>query len=700
MNLAYRPDIDGLRAIAVGSVVLFHGGFSLFKGGFVGVDVFFVISGFLITSIIAEDLERGRFSIVDFYDRRIRRILPALFLVLFTTTLIGAFLLLPKQMEQLAGSLLPASLFYANIHFMQLESYFAPAAEELPLLHLWSLAVEEQFYIVFPPLLFLLMRFGGRRLAVGGMALIALVSLIYAQIALEHAPRHAFFLLSSRAWELLAGALLALAPLPRVSARVGGGLGVLGLAALVLPIFLYDRNTVFPGVAAIPPVLGAALLIFSGRYAAAAPAARLLALPGLVYVGRISYSLYLWHWPLLALVFIYRGRALTPLLALAVIAVAVALSALSLRYVETPLRSPSILGGRRGARFAAAGGVMAFAAVLALAIQVRDGRIWPLSERGLQAEAAMRGGHGLSICKTNADFMRGTASCLVEPPGGRPGQYDVLVWGDSHAHAAFQGFAELLAREGVGSRLLTLSGCPPLVGVVTPRFGDEAPECAAFNSAVMAEIRKARPKLVVLVSRWALWTTHARQNVALTLPDLPAASVPSAEGSRAAFPVALRRTVDEIRATGANVLVMGQVPEYLNPPAACVVRGEYFGGDTSACTSQSLDEMRRVVGPTDQVVQQVARDVPGTAAVLLTQLFCDAQACHAGHDDVFFYSDGNHLSAAGAQRLRDDARLASVMLALLGRAPTLDTPGEGRPQSGPDAAGLAAPGAQIPSPSN
>ncbi|MFG1479581.1 acyltransferase family protein [Xanthobacter sp. V4C-4] len=679
MSLAYRPDVDGLRAIAVGSVVLFHAGFGVFKGGFVGVDVFFVISGFLITSIIADDMGRGRFSLMDFYDRRVRRILPALLLVLAGTTAIGAFILLPGQMQDLARTLIPATLFYANVHFMGLESYFAPAAEELPLLHLWSLAVEEQFYIVFPLLLFALLRLGGRRLALGVLAAVALGSLAYAQIELEDAPRRAFFLLSARAWELLTGAFLALAPLPKVRPAVAAGLGALGLGALLVPVFAYDRSTPFPGLAALPPVLGAALIIYSGRFAAAGPVARLLALPGMVYVGRISYSLYLWHWPLLSLAFIYRGRALTPLLAAALIALAVALSALSLRFVETPLRRPGLLGGRPAARLAVGAGALCVAVLGALGLDRIEGRIWPLSPRGVLAEAAMREGHGMTICTTTADFMPGTASCATAPPGAE-GDPAVLVWGDSHARASFQGFAELAAAEGAGSRLLTLSGCPPLLGVEAPRFGDEGADCASFNAAVLGEIARVRPRLVVLVGRWALWTTHARRNVALTMADLPAAREPSAEGSRAAFPVALRRTVEEIRKLGVNVLVVGQVPEYLNPPAGCVARAEYFGGDATGCMTQPLAEKDRVIGSTDAAIRQVARDVPGTGVALLSDLFCDARDCRAGSAAAFFYSDGNHLSLSGARLLRDDPGLRATMGGLL-RAPAarLDAPAEHEP---------------------
>lgn len=682
MSLAYRPDIDGLRAIAVGSVVLFHGGFPLLHGGFVGVDVFFVISGFLITSIMADNMERRRFSIVDFYDRRIRRIFPALFVVLVATTLLSTLVMLPKQMDELGQSLIPAIFFYANVHFMGMQSYFAPAAEGLPLLHLWSLAVEEQFYIGFPLILFILMRLGGRRLAVGGLLLVALGSLALAQIELQEAPRRAFFLLSSRAWELLVGSLLALAPLPAVRPRVGAWLGALGLAALLLPIFLYSRSTSFPGIAALPPVLGAALIIYSGRHAGAAPVARALSLPGMVYVGRISYSLYLWHWPLLALAYVYRGRGPTTLLALGLIAIAVVLSALSLRYVELPARRADLLGGKRRARFAAAAVAMLLIACSALLIDFRGGRVWPLSARGMEADAAIREPMLKGFCTPNEDFMRGSKNCIVPPAGGGEG-YKVLVWGDSHASASFSGFSHLLSQEGIGSRLLALHGCPPLIGVSTPHPSPDETECAVFNSAVLKEIQAHPPKLVLLVSRWALWTTHAGPALALTMPDLPAARKPTGEGSRAAFPVALRRTVEAIRKAGAQVLVVGQVPEFRVDPAECLIRAEYFGGDSARCVSESLEQAEKFTGSDTKEIKKVVQEVPGTGVLFLSGLFCDAAGCAAATPDELLYRDTNHLTLAGARRIQNSALVRETILALLnseqpaGDAPTRSEGAEG-----------------------
>ncbi|MFG1296021.1 acyltransferase family protein [Xanthobacter variabilis] len=666
MSLAYRPDIDGLRAIAVGSVVLFHGGFSPFRGGFVGVDVFFVISGFLITSIMVGDIERGRFSLIDFYDRRIRRILPALFVVLLATVVLSVFILLPKQMSDLGESLIPAVLFFANVYFMHQQSYFAPAAEALPLLHLWSLAVEEQFYIIFPLVLFALMRIGGRRLAVGGLLLVALGSLVLAQMELQEAPRRAFFLLSSRAWELLAGSLLALAPLPALRTRIAMGLGLVGLAALLLPIFAYTRDTPFPGVAALPPVLGAVLLIYSGRHAPAGPVARLLSHSGMVYVGRISYSLYLWHWPLLALAYAYRDRRPTAILALALISAAVVLAALSLRYVEMPARRANWFKGLRVAHFgAAAVGILLFIGC-AQFLTNREGFLWPISPLGKIADAAMRVSMFKDVCVPSADFGTGSDGCTISPPGAE-GTYDVLVWGDSHASASFSGFSALLAREGVGTRLLALRGCPPLIGISTPRETKWGTDCAIFNTAVIEEIEKHPPKLVVLVGRWALWTTYAAPTLALTMPDLPDARLPTGDGSRAAFPVALRRTVEAIRRAGSNVLLVAQAPEFPIGPAACTVRAEHFGGDSSHCLVEGLDVVTRISGANTAELQKVAREVPGTEVVELAGLFCDEKSCHAADDAHFFFSDSNHLSRSGAGRIMQSPIIRETILALLGR---------------------------------
>lgn len=293
--LSYRPEVDGLRAVAVMPVILFHAGFSVFSGGFVGVDIFFVISGYLITSIILADLATGTFSFGAFYERRARRILPALFLVTTVTTLFAWQILLPSQFEDFGESIGTMALFLSNHYFQQKVDYFDTAAELQPMLHTWSLSVEEQFYLMFPPLLLALWGLGVRRLW-PVLLLIGAASLWAAQHALTISPEFAFFSLPTRAFELIAGALLAVLGLHGMAARgrhwLAEGASLAGLALLAVSVFWLDKGFAWPGFWTLLPVGGTVLVI-----AFAAPGTlvgRLLSWRPVVLVGLISYSAYLW----------------------------------------------------------------------------------------------------------------------------------------------------------------------------------------------------------------------------------------------------------------------------------------------------------------------------------------------------------------------------------------------------------------------
>ncbi|MGE4373026.1 MAG: acyltransferase family protein [Xanthobacter sp.] len=677
MSLAYRPDIDGLRAIAVGSVLLFHAGFAPFSGGFIGVDVFFVISGYLITSIIYREMLEKRFSLVDFYDRRVRRILPVLFVVLATTTLAAFFLLLPAQMEEYAASLGPAVLFYANIHFMQLQSYFAPTAETMPLLHLWSLAIEEQFYIVFPLVLFLLARFTPRWVTVSALVVIGLASLIHAQMELGEDARRAFYLLTSRVWEFLIGGLVAIAPLPKAGRRVATLLGGIGLLAILAPVFIYARSTPFPGVSALPPVLGTALVIYAGGCASGLFVGRLLSLKGVVQVGRMSYSLYLWHWPLLALAYVYKGRAPSDLEAGLLLAAAVVLSYLSWRYVEMPLRKPTTFLGRRSLRLACAAGLIALTFSGARAMEQAGGIVWPLSPFGREANALLARRltpESPGRCKDDPKtiFDGGGRSCSLGPDAGTA-HFDVLVWGDSHAAASFRGLSELIVEDGLTARLLTLAGCPPLLGVRPVVREEQGEKCAAFNNAVMRQVEKARPRLVILVGRWSLWTHFSQRNVALVSDELSGSKAPSADGSRAAFTWALEQTIAKLRSYGANVLVVGQGPEFERDPVECVLRNEYAGRDSSSCFSvprtEALIQNLQANAIIAQQVKKASEADPGVSSVSLADLFCDEKNCYAVRERTFLYRDGNHISRIGSPLLQGYEKLREKVKAASGAKP-------------------------------
>lgn len=508
-GLAYRADVDGLRAVAVLAVIGYHAFPAAVPGGFVGVDVFFVISGYLITSLLRDELAAdGRIRLGKFYVRRIRRLFPALALVLAACLAAGWWLLVPSEYAALGRHAAASAGFVANLAFWLEADYFAPAADTLPLLHLWSLGVEEQFYLAWPLMLLLAARMGaglrGLAAVAGGLSLLACLLLT------PRDPGAAFFLPFTRFWELLAGALLALRAVdaPRPAGRWPAEAAAFGGLALVLATcFLIDDQSPFPGWRALLPVIGCVLLV------AAAPATRwargLLSLPALVWIGLVSYPLYLWHWPLLSFARIEAGGEVAPLVRLALVALAFALSALTWRLVERPLRH------RLPARAALAALLPAMAAVLAAAVAV-----WAL--RGVESRA----GEPVRAYANYAYDWRGPSregSCsltgaagepetfppqCIDPPGATP-RPTLVLWGDSHAALLYPGL-----REAAGERLrlaqFTRSGCRPYLS-------SSKPACRASNAWVMERIAELRPDHVLL---FAYWTGNDYEDPAQVLRDL------------------------------------------------------------------------------------------------------------------------------------------------------------------------------------
>ena len=341
----HRPDIDGLRAVAIVPVVLFHAGLTVFSGGYVGVDVFFVISGYLITSLILHDLKNDEFSFIEFWMRRARRILPALFVVVMFTLVAGWIVLFPTAYRDLGRSAMTQSFFASNVFFWLKSGYFAAPSETKPLLHTWSVSVEEQFYLFIPLTLFLLVRYMNRfrELAI---AVLLLASFLVSAWSAKFHPDAAFYLMPARAWELLVGSLLAMLALKRTetpSHQVWGYelLSVLGLASILLAVIGYSNTTRFPGFAALAPCLGAAAIIWcnDGRLTLVG---RILAHRWVAWIGLISYSLYLWHWPLLAFARSSMPERLPVVAAIAIASGSILAGWLSYKYVETPVRKKPV----------------------------------------------------------------------------------------------------------------------------------------------------------------------------------------------------------------------------------------------------------------------------------------------------------------------------------------------------------------------
>lgn len=438
--MKYRPEIDGLRALAILPVVFYHAGLAPFTGGFVGVDVFFVISGYLITSIILHERRAGHFSLMGFYARRIRRILPAFAVMMAASFPVALVVLGPAAMQEFAGSLAASIAFIANIYFLKVSGYFSTGAEFKPLVHNWSLSVEEQYYLLFPAGLLLTWRIGPR-LQVLLFAALALASFAVAQWQVQQGDADAaFFLLQSRVWELLLGGLAAVLLLSGTSDpahhRYAGAAALLGMALILVAVFAYDDRTPFPGLAALLPCLGALLVIL---FAAPSNAAgRLLGLRPVVFIGLISYSLYLWHQPLLAFTRIATGSE-SHWLMLAVVVACFPVAAASWRFVETPARHMAM---PRLRLFGTAAAAMALLGTLGLAGWASSG--FSDAYARYRLDAATRANYLRHVQQT----LRGTTvddACHFHAGRPQPGldaRFDgcfarygkaVVVIGDSHA---------------------------------------------------------------------------------------------------------------------------------------------------------------------------------------------------------------------------------------------------------------------------
>lgn len=511
--MKHRSDIDGLRAVAVLPVVAYHAGLRFFPGGFVGVDVFFVISGYLICSLIARDLETGSFSIGEFYVRRIFRILPAFVAVLSVTAAAAWLYMLPSEFETFARSLLMAVASISNVFFSHQSGYFDAPAETAPMLHTWSLAVEEQFYLVFPILMVLLKRGSaarGKHVLMG----LALLSFLAALGASRWAPTQGFYLAPFRAWELLLGALVALGAFPAPgSAAARSWLTMLGLAAILGSGFLASARTPLP-LAITPPCLGAALIILSGEKGSS-PVGAWLAWRPLAFIGLISYSVYLWHWPLLVFQHsnsVFLAQSSTYFSKFVMIAISLAVGAASWRWIETPARrwGARNASGARTVAFGGAAVALGSLAAFALTIISLDGVTSRFPPRAValgayldyRPERAYR--EGECFVRDFADFN--TAKCL-RALEDKPN--DLLI-GDSHAAHLWYGLDQVAT--DVNVMQATAMGCKP---VVTPATPFDAPGCSQLMRTVFDDYLATHKVDKLLIA--AQWKDKDLPKIAATL---------------------------------------------------------------------------------------------------------------------------------------------------------------------------------------
>lgn len=662
MSTQYRPEVDGLRAVAVLPVILFHAGFEMFSGGFVGVDIFFVVSGYLITGIIYNEIRQGNFSIIKFYERRARRILPALFFVSLTCLAVAWVWMLPKEFSALSESLVAVNLFISNIYFWQDVDYFAGPADMQPFLHTWSLAVEEQFYLFFPLVMLVL---GGLRkyLLLALVALAFLLSLALAEYASRNHPAANFYLLPTRAWELMAGALIAIGlyerelKLPRAIHNAGA---FLGLGMILYSILTFDESTPFPSVWALLPVMGSALVILFARQDNAA--GRLLSLGPIVGIGLISYSAYLWHQP----VFVFaRERSFdnvsqTDFLLLSLLSLVLAY--FSWRFVEQPFRDKRLFS--RGTIFSGAlAGSLCFIGIGVYGTYTQ-GIPWRLNE-AVASVADVRNDRHLQ--SEGCQSMPGRVIAIEDACEYNSEYPDMaVVWGDSQASPLVGPVAERVKDLGLGVKQFVYTNCLPVTGYTR----SDEPECGEFNEDVMNYmLDNDNVKLVIMLGRYPLQfegETFNNQEGGIE-HDNKVFAVPYDDGSvYAGDPTTMdhrvaqvgeriQQTVDTLVNNGKKVVLIYPVPEVGWDVPAMLAKERMYGIERSAPLSTSHAVFKERVASSYAQLDQVDNH-PNLLKVRPEQLLCGTYLegrCTAQVGDDLLYYDNNHLSRAGATLVVD-----------------------------------------------
>lgn len=651
--MRHRREIDGLRAVAVLPVILSHAGFRGMTGGYVGVDVFFVISGYLITAILLSELDRGVFSIARFYERRARRILPALFVVIAACLPFAWAWMMPTQLVNFGQSVVAVALFVSNMLFWLEENYFTASSELKPLLHTWSLAVEEQYYLLFPLFLMLVWR-GGRAHVLAGIATLGVASFALSVAMTGPFPSANFFLAPTRAWELMAGAVCAFTAAGRPQ-RWGNAASLAGLALIGFAAVAYDQDTPFPGVAALAPVLGAALVI---QFASPGTiAARFLSTRPMVGIGLISYSAYLWHQPVFAFARLRSpvdpGFAQMTVLVVLTLLLAWATWA----WVEQPFRHPpaSPLRTRRGV-FAASGSAAAVLCAVGLggvAFGGFPGRFGPEVLRYAEAE----GQHPSTECHfdENRPFTAHPVPQCRHPNAA--GEVTVMLLGDSHSLAMSDAMAEGLRAAGVGYYEVSHGACVPLPGFSKVRSdGDRT--CSDFNEAAQRYAAAAGIRTLVLTGRFPLYLRGNRYNNGeggrehgidggVDLLDMAPAADERTRERRvlAAFETRIRDLARRF-----DVVLVYPIPE-----AGWDVPGHAF-------RLAALDGPQPVLGTpywryrertaeVRDLFNRLAAELPRIHPARVQRVLCSdtARMCLNADRTGAYYSDDDHLSAAGAR---------------------------------------------------
>jgi peptidoglycan/LPS O-acetylase OafA/YrhL len=639
--VVYRREIDGLRAIAVLSVILFHSGMQTLSGGFVGVDVFFVISGYLITAIIVGDLENGIFSIARFYERRVRRILPALFFVIFACLPLAWLWLLPLDFRKFTDSIVAVVLFVSNHLFSNQSGYFDTTSELKPLLHTWTLAVEEQYYVIFPLFLAFTWRFERRWVVIALLVCFA-TSLAMAQWAIATGALRPFYLLPTRGWELLIGALSFFysrsTAAQKKNSLVSEAASLLGAVFIAYAVLTFDSNTPVPSVYSLIPTLGAALIILYATEKTMV--GKILSTKVLVGIGLISYSAYLWHQPLFAFLKYRSIDEPSRVMLVATGVLVMMLAYLSWKFVETPFRDRK--------RFSVKQVYLSLSLVAATFVIIG---LWSNSNGGFPQRFL---GPIQQLHQPNSGALAKCAGrqglgCLLGKESVNP---SIAVLGDSHSGVLERAFSDALTSRGLAAIAFQGAKCVPLLGVAEIRKFSQSTCQELISSAVKRVIEDPKIDTVVLVAEWSNYTTGYRWgDQSVTHYSDEFTKLPSLQENLAVVRRGIDRTVGALKNAGKKVVIVKSVPEYAVHIPTHLAKLMLFSGnlDLGPKAISSDEYLRR-----NQAIEAIFLSPAVASKVVFVdsmKVFCPTGWCKYVDGVNPFYVDGNHLSNTGANIL-------------------------------------------------
>lgn len=635
----YRSDIDGLRALAVLAVLFFHLDIALFSGGFIGVDIFFTISGFLISGIIFKGLSTNNFSFKSFFIKRALRILPAYTFVLFCTVLIGVFLLTPIAFKELIESAISSSVFLSNIYFLLTQGgYFTNAAHELPLLHTWSLSVEEQFYLVMPLVFLFLYKIPSNFKKLLGLILLFFISALLSYFLTKYNQKIAYYIVLSRAFEFLVGAILAFIILNyrqklNVNLILNHVLTFTSLILLVVSAIIINEKVAFPSLVALVPCLATALLIFTGLDNRSVTY-KILGCPVLVFVGKISYSLYLWHWPIVAYCK-YIGVEFTYIVQFTIAVVSFVLAFLSWKFIEQPIRH---INGQSKAKMSLMFYVLPCLVVTSFYLIGKNYDFFPerFDSKIIDIELSIKSKpeFGRENCHTSNVEITSNSECFLGDISAL--NTDVILWGDSHANHFVGVMDELGKQSNLKVQDLTMGNCPPLIGVFVD-LPKSRNNCIEKNNNVLAFIKSTQPKYVFFAASWAgysdeIFTDYPKKTSIDVIQDN------------------LINTIEQLQEMNIKVVVFKMLPRMKKDLSSCYAKMTRFPELHSEYDCQFKNDFK--VNELEIFYSNINRLTSESVYFVdVSKFYCVNKLCNTWVNSTPLYRDNNHLNMEGSTLL-------------------------------------------------